>query len=807
MKSRMRIIYDTPLFFRHPVVMRIVLRLFLYLILCPIFLLLGLAISGIALGLIAILVALPNLPDIEVLTDYRPKMPLQVYSSDGYLIGEFGVERRAPVKIEEVPEVLKQAILATEDASFYEHYGVHPKGILRAAYTNIITQRASQGASTITQQVARNFFLPPDKSYTRKFYEALLSFKIEDSLSKDQILEIYINQIFLGQRSYGFAAAAQTYFGKRLADLSLAETAMLAGLPNAPAASNPIANPKLAKSRQAHVLRRMLALGYIDEQQLREALDETLLIKRNSATPFPLHAEYVAEMARQIAEERFSSDVYSNGIQVITTINKVDQENAYHALRQGVLDYDRRHGYRGAEAYVDLRAILNKDDRSGDEEALDIALQNFPIADDLLPAIVLEASPKRVIAYIHGGEKVAFQDDDLKLAARMLEDRAAADKKLRPGAIIRVQRKDDRWQIAQLPEVEAAFVVTDPKDGTVRALVGGFDFNRNMYNHVTQAWRQPGSSFKPFIYSAAFEKGFSPGSLVMDAPLEISSDTTGSRVWKPKNYDGTYGGPMTLRVALAKSKNIPSVLLLQAIGPAYAQDYVSRFGFDAPRHPPYLTLALGAGSVTPWQMTGAYAVFANGGYRVQPYIVQEIRNHRGQVLARATPRRAGDDSIRAIDPRNAYLVYTMLMGVANYGTAARAAATLKRRDLAGKTGTTNDYRDAWFCGFHPSLVGCAWIGYDHPSPLGRSETGGQTALPIWISFMKTALANVPEQVLPRPNGIASAYGDLYYSENIPDSEPVVVLGLEEEEEEENTDFDSRSPPSTVDPTRILSGGH
>lgn len=734
-------------------------------ILYPLLFIFGLAAMGIAIILIILVLAYPNLPSLEVLTDYRPKVPLRVFTSDGHLIGEFGEERRAVVKIQEVPEVMKQAILAAEDERFYQHGGVDTLGVLRAAYANFIGGGKRQGASTITMQVARNFFLSSEKTLTRKMYEALLSFKIEHNLSKDQIFELYINQIFLGQRAYGFAAAAQIYFGKPLAKISVAEAAMLAGLPKAPSAFNPVVNPKRARIRQEYVLKRMRELSFITEEQYQAALGETLVVKRD-AGQYPVHAEYVAEMARQIAAERFPDEVYSAGLQVITSINKDEQEAAYRALRKGVLDYDRRQGYRGAEAYIDLKQMGNDM-----EEALDVALQEFPSTEDLLPAVVLEASPKMIKAYIRGGETITLEGEPLKFAARMLDDKAPVAKKIRRGAVIRVIKQDKHWLIAQLPEVEAAFVATHPKDGAIRALVGGFDFNRNMYNHVTQAWRQPGSSFKPFIYSAALEKGFSPGSIVADEPIVISSDVTGSQAWQPKNYDGKYDGPMKLRTALAKSKNMVSIRILQAMGPAYAQDYVTRFGFDAQRHPPYLTMALGAGSVTPWQMASAYAVFANGGYRINPYVVKEIRDQGGRVLAQATPAQAGDENLRAIDPRNAYLMYSMLRDVTIYGTAGRASATLKRHDLAGKTGTTNDYLDAWFCGFQQTVVGCAWVGFDQPRKLGSRETGGFTALPIWIAYMQEALKGVPEQQLPQPEGIATAQGDIFYSENTPPARP------------------------------------
>ncbi|MDR3324168.1 MAG: penicillin-binding protein 1A [Zoogloeaceae bacterium] len=769
-----------------------ILRLVLY----PVFFLLGLAVMGIAVILIVVLTAYPRLPDIAILTDYRPKMPLQVFTSDGYLIDEFGEERRSPVKIQEVPEVLKQAILAAEDDSFYRHHGVDPTGIVRAAYANM-TGGKKQGASTITMQVARNFFLDPEQTMTRKLYEALLSMKIEHNLTKDQIFEVYINQIFLGQRAYGFAVASQTYFGKPLSRISIAEAAMLAGLPKGPSILNPVANPKGAKNRQTYVLGRMRDLRLIDEAQYRAALEEEIIVKRNSAVPFPVHAEYVAEMARQIAEERLSKDVYSAGLQVITTITKEEQETAYRALRQGVLDYDRRHGYRGAEAYLDLRQLDSTQD-----EALDIALQDFLPADDLIPALVLEAAPKQLKAHVRAGENITLEGDNLKFAAFMLGDKAPPDKKLRPGAVIRVIKQEKGWQIAQLPHVDAAFIAASPQDGAVHALVGGFDFNRgSKYNHVTQAWRQPGSSFKPFIYSAALEKGFSPGSIVHDEPIEVSANATGSQVWRPKNYDGKYDGPITMRTALARSKNMPSIQLLQAVGPVYAQNYVTRFGFDAKRHPPYLTMALGAGSVTPWQMTAAYAVFANGGYRIQPYIIKEIRNHQGRVLAQSAPVQAGNETIRAIDPRNAYLMHSMLRDVAIRGTAARASATLKRHDLGGKTGTTNDYLDAWFCGFQHTVVGCAWMGFDQPRNLGSSETGGHAALPIWIAYMQKTLKGVPEQLPRQPEGLANAYGDLYYSENIPASNPALE-GAEENPESApfnnpatHTGLPTHTPPS------------
>ena len=723
------------------------LRLLLY----PLLLIAGLAAMGVAIALIVLVLAYPNLPSLEVLTDYRPKIPLRIYTADGYLIGEFGEERRAVVAIGDVPEVMKHAILAAEDDRFYQHGGIDYAGVARAALANLAGGGKRQGASTITQQVARNFFLSSEKTYTRKLYEALLSYKIESNLSKDQIFELYINQIFLGQRAYGFAAAAQIYFGKPLKDISIAEAAMLAGLPKAPSAYNPIVNPKRARIRQQYVLRRMHELGYINETQHEAAIKEPLVVKRELAE-YAVHAEFAAEMARQITTERFPEEVYSRGMKVYTTLIKAEQEAAYNSLRKGVMDYDRRHGYRGAESYLELQNITSDQD-----EAIDEALQDIPDAGDLIPALVLAADTKQIKAYRKGGEVVGLTGDAMKFAAKMLDDKAPANKRLKRGAIIRLQ-KDDKgsWIISQLPEVESAFVAVSPGDGAIRALVGGFDFNRNKFNHVTQAWRQPGSSFKPFIYSASLEKGYAPGSVIADEPIVIPASQTGAQAWEPRNYDGKYEGPMKMRTALAKSKNMVSIRLLQSIGTHYAQDYATRFGFDADKHPPYLTMALGAGAVTPWQMVSAYAVFANGGFRVKPFIVREIRDERNNIVARAAETPAGDESARAIDPRNAFMMDTMLRDVTIYGTAAKASAALKRQDLAGKTGTTNEYVDAWFCGYQMTVAGCAWVGFDQPRKLGDKETGGAAALPIWIGYMSRALKDVPVQTPSMPDGIVSS---------------------------------------------------
>ena len=740
-------------------------------IIYPVAIILGITAMAAAMVAVVLTLAYPNLPSLEILTDYRPKIPLRVFTADGHLIGEFGEERRAIVRFDEVPAAMKQAILAAEDERFYQHGGVDALGIVRAALSNILGGGKRQGASTITQQVAKNFFLSSEKTYSRKLYEALLAFKIEKNLSKDQIFELYINQIYLGQRAYGFGAASLIYFGKPLADITVAEAAMLAGLPKAPSAFNPIVNPKRASLRQQYVLRRMREINFIDAEQYEAALKQPLIVKRET-NEYAVHAEYVAEMARQIAAERFPEDVYSRGLRVYTTITKADQEAAYTSLRRNVLDYDRRHGYRGAEAYADLGEIKSEQD-----EALDVLLQEYDDSKDLHPAIVLQADTKLVRAYRRGGDVVSISGEGLKFAARMLDEKAPPNKRLRRGAIIRVQQDEkNSWRIMQMPEVEAAFLSADPRTGSIKALVGGFDFGRNKFNHVTQAWRQPGSSFKPFIYSGALEKGFTPASIVPDEPISFPASVTGSQAWEPKNYDGKYEGPMRVRTALAKSKNMVSIRLLEASGVHFIQDYATRFGFEAEKHPAYLTMALGAGSVTPWQMVSAYSIFANGGYKIQPFIVSQIRDGKDQVIAEAQPVVSGDESLLAIDPRNAYLMDSMLRDVTLYGTAARASTTLKRRDLAGKTGTTNEHVDAWFCGYQRTVAACSWIGFDQPRNLGNGETGGSAALPAWIGYMSKALKDVPESFMPQPDGLValetpgSGKGptrEYFYKENVP----------------------------------------
>ncbi len=728
------------------------------------------AVCAALLGTVALLLANDRLPSIDALVEYRPKVPLRVYTADGQLIGEFGEERRSVVRIEDVPPVLRNAILAAEDARFFEHSGVDPVGIARAALTNFVSGGREQGASTITMQVARNFFLSSEKTYTRKIYEILLALRIEESLSKQQILEVYINQIFLGKRAYGFASAAQIYFGKPLAGLSAAEAAMLAGLPKAPSLYNPLANPKRATERQHYILRRMYETGVLTEPQYQAALTEQLHYA-SPAREDTLHAPYVAEMARALAFELYHENTYTAGLKVYTTILSADQRAANEAVKSGVIDYDRKYGYRGPESFVDLSPDAQ---RAADQ--IDDALSDAGEVDDFLAAVVLEAAPGLVKVARGHGTVIEIRGDGLKFVSAALGERLPAAKRIRRGSLVRItESKPGSWEIAQVPEVEAALVACNTNDGAVRAMVGGFDFSRNKFNRATQAWRQPGSSFKPFVYSSALEKGFMTSTIVNDAPISIDPALTGGQAWDPKNYDGKYEGPMPLHQALAKSKNMVSIRVLQAIGPRYAQDYVTRFGFDAARHPPYLTMALGAGSVTPWQMAGAYSVFANGGYRVDPYLITRITDSDGRLLAQAHPGHAGDEALRVIDERNAFIMNTLLREVVRAGTATRALS-MRRSDLAGKTGTTNDSHDAWFAGFQPSIAAITWVGFDQPRKLGSRETGGGLALPIWMSYMSTALRGVPEQSLRVPPGVIQFDGNWYYEETVP-GQGIESLGL------------------------------
>ncbi|WP_312790464.1 penicillin-binding protein 1A [Diaphorobacter nitroreducens] len=749
--------------------------------------------GALAIGL-GLAVAYPNLPDVSDLADYRPKLPLRVYSAEGALLGEFGEERRNLTPIQDIPPVMTNAVLAIEDARFFQHGGVDYKGVLRAALANLGRVK-SQGASTITMQVARNVYLSSEKTFTRKIYEILLTFKLEHLLTKNQILEIYMNQIYLGNRAYGFAAAAETYFGKPLKSISIAEAAMLAGLPKAPSAYNPISNPKRARIRQLYIIDRMLENGFITAEEATAAKQEDLKL-RSSTDSTRIHAEYVAEMARQLIYAQYGPEAYTRGLNVYTTLNAGEQETAYTALRKGIMDYERRQHYRGPERFVSLPSASEET-----EDAIDDALANHPDNGNVLAAVVLEVNAKRILAARADGEQIEITGEGLKPAQSGLSEKAPPNIKLRRGAVIRVvQTPKKTWEITQLPEVEGAFVAIDPRSGAIRALVGGFDFDKNKFNHVTQAWRQPGSAFKPFIYSAALEKGFTPATVINDAPLFFSAGVTGGQPWEPKNYDGKYDGPMTMRAGLARSKNVVSIRILQAVGPKNGQDWVTRFGFEADKHPPYLTMALGAGSVTPMQLASAYAVFANGGYRINPYLITRVTDHKGRILSDFQPPAVADNP-RAIEPRNAFIMNSMLQEVARSGTAARAQATLKRPDIYGKTGTTNDAVDAWFAGFQPTLAAVTWIGYDTPRNLGSRETGGGLSLPVWISFMEKALKGVPVAEPTVPAGVVNVSGEWFYEEYARNA-GVASLGMESATLTEGAPAPG-TPPPPEERNRIL----
>ncbi len=703
----------------------------------------------VAVGIVVMTLALlyPKLPSLDAVTDYRPKLPLRVYTTDHQLIGEFGEERRAMLKLAEVPLNMRHAILAAEDDRFYQHGAVDFQGVLRAMLADVFSHSAKEGASTITMQVARNFFLTNERTLTRKLSEVLLSYKIESNLTKDQILELYINQIYLGQRAYGFGAAAVVYYGKPLSQLSVAEMAMLAGLPKAPSRYNPIINPQRAALRQQYVLRRMHDLKYLSDADYTLALHKPGHASAYHANALT-RADYVAEMVRQYMVQTYGEGVYSSGYSVITTLLKPDQDAAFRAVREGVLAYDQRHGYRGPEATLDLPS-------SGATIAdFEESLEDLEITNELYPAVVESASEKEVSAYIKNVGPVILKDGALTFARASLNPKTSADRRIRRGSLIRVMRNDKSgWVIVQYPKAEAALVSLDTHNGAIRALVGGFDFNRTKYNHVIQAYRQPGSSFKPFIYSAALEKGFTPFTLVDDSPIVIHDpNENGGEIWEPHNYENEYLGPIRLRVGLAESKNMVAIRVLKAIGPGYAQAYVKRFGFEANRQPAYLSMALGAGAATPLQMATAYAVFANGGFRVKPYFIDQILDSNGKPLGRTQPILAGEGAEQVIDPRNAFVMTSMMKDVIRMGTATRALS-LGRQDLAGKTGTTNDQKDAWFVGFTPDLLAAVWVGFDKPASLGPQETGAQAALPIWMDYMRTALKDVPESEAIMPPGL------------------------------------------------------
>ncbi|MEO7108706.1 MAG: PBP1A family penicillin-binding protein [Rhodoferax sp.] len=727
------------------------------------------ALAAIVLVGYTLFVLAPGLPALDAVTDYRPKMPLRVYTSDNVLIGEFGQEHREFVAIKDIPQQLKDAVVAIEDERFYTHSGVDFKGVLRALISDI-TGGVKQGGSTITMQVARNFFLNQNWSLSRKLRESLLSYRIEDALTKDQILELYMNQIYLGQRSYGFSSAARVYFGKPLVQLTLAQNAMLAGLPQNPARHNPAVNPERAKQRQLLVLKNMLRLQYITQAQFDQASAEPMRI--NDGPIVEPHGAFVAEMVRQSMLAQYQEATYTMGLNVVTTINNAEQQAAYESVRRNVMAYDQRHGYRGPEAMIDLPT-----DEDAREDAIDALLLKHPVSDALLPAVVTEVAAKSLKAELSSGESVEISGAELGFAAGALQANASKAVRLRPGALIRVvQNSKKKWAVSQLPEVEGAYVSLNAQNGAYRALVGGFDFRRKSFNHVTSAWRQPGSSIKPFIYSAALERGFAPATLIND--VQLSETTTEDLKWDPRNDDGKYDGPIRMQDALAQSKNVVSVRILKAIGVDYARDFLVRFGFDADKHPLNLTMALGTGSVTPVQLASAYGVFANGGYLVSPWLVQRVSDGRGKVLFESDRPAGPMEDARVIDARNAFVTDSMLQEVTRSGTGAIASQKLARHDLAGKTGTSSDAVDGWFAGYANNIVSVAWMGYDEPRSLGSREFGATLALPIWIDSMRHALIGTVTTQRSVPDNVVNENGLWNYTEFDSDA-GVKTLGMDE----------------------------
>jgi penicillin-binding protein 1A len=696
--------------------------------------------------------ALVDLPPIDRIVNYQPKLPLQVLTADGVEIAQFGSERREYVPLARTPKRLQDAVLAVEDARFREHNGIDPKGMARAALA-MLTGGRTQGASTITQQLVRTMLLTRERTVERKAKEILLAFKVEQALSKDRILEIYLNEIFLGQRAYGFASASKTYFGKPMDQLSIAEAAMLAGLPQNPHYANPVTNFERASARQRIVLDRMRAVGAITEPQLAAARAEKLVIREPGQRS--VEAGHVAEMARRVVVDRFGTEAYSSGIRVTTSLRAADQRAAVAAVQRGVMALEARSPWRGPEDQIELPLA----DGATLDSAIADGLKGVRDDDLLRVAVVLSASPRAVRVQLANGERLSLQGAGLQLVASGLLAKAKPALKIQRGSVVRVVASGKTWALSQWPETEAALVALDPATGRVRALVGGFDFSRQPFNHVTQSWRQPGSAIKPLLVSAALEARVMPATLVDDLPF------TAANGWSPGNSGASALGPITVRQALAKSSNLVSVRMLQHTGLQRARDWTARFGLDPARQPDNLTLALGTGLVTPLQMAQAYGLLANGGWRVDPVVIEKITDAQGKVLFEAPPPAPLTEDSRAIPARNAFVMSSLLADVTRVGTAARAQATLKRPDIYGKTGTTNEVVDAWFAGYQPTLAAVVWLGHDKPRSLGDHESGGRLALPIWIDYMAAALKGVP--VVPPaapPAGLIRENDDWLYSE-------------------------------------------
>ncbi|MEN8763468.1 MAG: penicillin-binding protein 1A, partial [Thiogranum sp.] len=794
--------------------------------------------AGVVMVAAAYFYVAPQLPPIERLKEVQLQVPLRIFTTDGELIAEFGEQRRKPIRYQDLPQTVIDAILATEDDRFFVHPGVDYQGLVRAVVELIRTGKKRQGGSTITMQVARNFFLSREKTYLRKLTEIFLALKIERHLSKQEILELYLNKIYFGQRAYGIAAAAQIYYGLGIDQLSIAQIAMIAGLPKAPSTNNPVSNPKRALERRNYVLGRMYVLGFIDSEQYSQILNEPDTASLHAAT-IEVHAPYVAEMVRAYMVEQFGEDAYSAGYRVFTTLDGKRQNAARSALRNGLLAYDRRHGYRGVLRHFELPSDASVKD-------FDDLLKETKTIGGLLAALVVEVSGQSARIYVAGRGYAELDWEAISWARSYVSSNQrgpelkSADQVIQRGDLIRVEAlSEERWRLAQEPAVSGALVSVHPQDGALQALVGGFDFYRSKFNRANQAQRQPGSSFKPFVYSAALNKGYSVASLFNDAPV-VFDDPSLETAWRPENYSGKFYGPTRMREALTHSRNLVSIRLLRALGADYATHYVQRFGFRPAQIPKNLSLALGSGTATPLVMARAYSVFANGGFYTEPYFIREVRDAQEQVVFRANPAIAcpeceaptpfdngpeatpvadsGEVTVevteeqeqsvaeatepepvyaeRVVDTANVYLMTSMMQDVVRRGTGRRAMS-LGRKDLAGKTGTTNDQRDAWFCGFNAKLVTTVWVGFDRVQPLGNGETGGRAALPIWVDYMGQALQGMPAATLPQPPGLvtvridsktglrlpsgqAGGLFELFRPENVPErySQPVEIRGAE-----------------------------
>ena len=712
----------------------------------------------------------PQLAPGETIKETQLQVPLRVYSAEGLLMAEFGEKRRIPVKYDDIPPLLINAFLASEDDRFFDHPGVDYRGLLRATYSLIATGEKAQGGSTITMQLARNFFLSSEKTYLRKLKEIILALQIERDLTKKEILALYLNKIYLGKRAYGIGAAAKVYYGKSLKELTLPEMAMIAGLPKAPSKFNPIADPERAQQRRNYVLRRMSDVGYISAQSYIDAM-QTPITARYHSRKIQVYAPYVAEIIRNELTEKYGHAAYSMGLSVYTTIRAHHQQAANSALQSALISYDKRHGYRGPIEHLDLPNELTT-------KTLEMLLSETNSIGPLHPGLVLTTQEKIANIYIKGKGITSISINDLSWARKQLNTNAMGrkpvnvDDVLIAGDIVRLyQNKSDQWRLTQLPEVEGALIALSPDNGAITALNGGFEYYNSKFNRVTQSRRQPGSGFKPFIYSAALERGYTPATIINDAPV-VFDDPGLENVWRPSNYSGKFFGPTRLRVALTNSRNLVSIRLLRDISPSYAINYASRFGFDANQMPPDLSLALGSGSAAPWDMARAYASLANGGYRIDPFLIERIEDINGNIIMEAAPAtvcvNCSTDSIttsskslasvipakRIMTPQNSYIMNSLLRDVIRYGTGRKAMA-IGRNDLAGKTGTTNNQVDAWFNGFSPKLVAISWVGFDSPRSLGRYETGGRAALPMWIDFMQKALLGIPEVHLKQPLGMVT----------------------------------------------------